>query len=261
MTRLRRVWRLAAIVLLSVAAVVTMNVGAALSVASQPSGGVVIPPTRQSRGALTLLVLGDSLAFGYRASARQKSFVGLLVRKLDVERPGSLVVNESQPGVAAGGMLAQLHRASSNSVDIVLVVVGANDIRELTNPIAFAVQERALLENVHAKYPAAPVLLATIPDVSARYFAIRSRNGAGSVAPLRAPLVILTAVDDSIIRKTAARFGATIVDLHALSVARGADDQRFISVDGLHPNDAGHARIAEFVWPSLAHAAGIDKER
>ena len=75
---------------------------------------------------------------------------------------------------------------------------------------------------------------------------------------MRAPLVALIAVDDAIIRETAARFGATIVDLHALSIAKGADDPRFISADGLHPNDAGHARIADFVWPTLAHAAGID---
>ncbi|MBV8281318.1 MAG: SGNH/GDSL hydrolase family protein [Candidatus Eremiobacteraeota bacterium] len=245
----------------SLAAIVTINVGAAPSVANQPSGGIVIPPTRQSRGPLNILVLGDSLASGYHASTRQKSFVGLLGSRLDVERPGSTVFNESQPGVAAAGMLAQLHRASSNPVDIVLVVVGANDIRKLTNPISFAIQERALLENVHAKYPAAPVLLATIPDVSARYFAIRPRNGAGGIAPLRAPLVILIAVDDTIIRKTAARFGATIVDLHALSVAKGADDPRFISPDGLHPSDVGHARIADFVWPTLAHAAGIDNEQ
>lgn len=46
------------------------------------------PAARRPRGPVTILVLGDTLAYGYGASTRAKSFVFLLNRRLTHVRPG-----------------------------------------------------------------------------------------------------------------------------------------------------------------------------
>ncbi len=135
-----------------------------------------------------------------------------------------------------------------------LVIAGANDIRKLTSPFAFARAQRELLERIHRKYPSAPVFMTNVPDVSNRYFSLHlGLRRTQVVAPLRLPLRYLIDTDDGIQNTLAHKFRATLVD-HALSQKRDADDPRFISGDGLHPNDAGHARIAAFMWPSLRKA-------
>ena len=49
-------------------------------------------------------------------------------------------------------------------------------------------------------------------------------------------------------RDMAAREGAVLVDLYAAMLP---DVQRYIGVDGLHPNEAGYARIAELFFQAI----------
>jgi lysophospholipase L1-like esterase len=49
-------------------------------------------------------------------------------------------------------------------------------------------------------------------------------------------------------RDVAAREGAVLVDLYAAMLP---DVFRYIGVDGLHPNEAGYARIAELFFQAI----------
>ena len=46
----------------------------------------------------------------------------------------------------------------------------------------------------------------------------------------------------------ASREGAVLVDLYAAMLP---DVQRYIGVDGLHPNEAGYTRIAELFFQAI----------
>jgi lysophospholipase L1-like esterase len=49
-------------------------------------------------------------------------------------------------------------------------------------------------------------------------------------------------------RDVAAREGAVLVDLYSAMLP---DVQRYIGVDGLHPNEAGYARIADLFFQAI----------
>ena len=149
-------------------------------------------------------------------------------RRLFHARAGSSIVNASYPGARTADLFAQLQRSPHRGIAAVLVVAGANDIRRLTTPLAFARQQRDLLERVHRQYPKAPVFMTNVPDVSGRYFSLRTMSRrTQAFAPLRIPLRWLIDIDDGVQQKLAREFGATLIDLHA--------------------------RIAAYMWPILAN--------
>ena len=248
--RAHRCLQWSALLLAGSGALLAIDVAAAVLLANKPSFAV-IPSRSTHAGPMRVLVLGDSLAYGYGTTTRTTSFVGVIAKKMTAQRVGSVVLNESFPGISTAELQAQLRRTPAGRVDLVLIVAGANDIRKLTDPLALAMQERAILAAVHGRYPLAPVLVTNVPDVSSRYFGLHFSNKRTQViAPLRVPLRLLIALDDTIVDAATSRSGATEIDLHTLSLTSDATNPRFISSDGLHPSDAGHARIARFLWPN-----------
>jgi lysophospholipase L1-like esterase len=214
--------------------------------------------TTNTSGPLTLLVLGDSLASGYRASP-SGSFVARLEANLSQARPGSRTYNMSDPGAHIADLQRQLENAHVAKADAVLLVAGGNDVRALTDPLRLALEERALLDRIHSRFPDAVVIVSTVPDVSRSMFALplerRKRVRLWSV--LQGPIRSMVAFDDSLVERLARNRNAAILDLLSLSRLPDADDPTFISSDGLHPNDAGHARIATYAWPIVAGALGV----
>ncbi len=49
-------------------------------------------------------------------------------------------------------------------------------------------------------------------------------------------------------RRVAEQEGVTLVDLYTLMLP---DVQRYIGVDGLHPNEAGYAQIADLFFQAI----------
>jgi|GEM_PF-908433 len=209
------------------------------------------------RGPITLLVLGDSLGSGFRASPGA-SFVARLGADLRRARPGSRTYNLSTPGSKIGDLQRQLVKAPVEKADAVMLVAGGNDVRALTDPLKLALQERALLDRIHARFPDAVVFVANVPDVSRSMFGLpATRKRFKLWSGLRSPIRSIVALDDALVERMARNRNAAILDLLSLSRLPDADDPRFISSDGLHPNDAGHARIAAYAWPIVAGALGI----
>jgi len=213
------------------------------------------PSHVEPRGALTIAVVGDSLARGMRASTPQRSFVGLLFARVAEVRPGSRLVNVSAPGARLREIPGQVARLPDERVDLVLMVAVGNDVMAATDPLSLARDERAAFDAIGRRFPAAPVLFTNVPDVSSRRFTFRSLGRRAFLPPsMRLPLSKIITFDNALVENIGAHRQAGLIDLEALSRTRDANDARFISPDGLHPNDAGHARLADFAWPAFATA-------
>jgi lysophospholipase L1-like esterase len=184
-------------------------------------------------GGLSVVVAGDSLARGMRARDLQHGFAGLVF----------------------GRIAAQIATLPAGRVDLVLLVAGGNDVMAATDPVSLARAERAAFDAIAARAPEAVVIYTNVPDVSSRRFTFRPL-GRPTILPaaMRLPLSGLVTFDNALVDRIGARRGAVLVDLQSLSRTHDANDPRFISRDGLHPNDAGHARLAAFAWPAVAAA-------
>lgn len=204
-----------------------------------------------------VVVLGDSFASGYHASPNA-DIVTLLGNRLAQARPSSTMTNLSVPGAGIANLPRQLMRAAPGRLDAVLTFAGANDVSKGTDPASIVLDEERILDAVARRNPRATVVVANIPDISTATFASHwSYRHMRLPAQLRWPIAALAAIDSSVLTRAAERRGATVFDLHGLSLRTGARNPALIGPDGLHPSDLGHARIAAYAWPVVADALGL----
>jgi hypothetical protein len=71
---------------------------------------------------------------------------------------------------------------------------------------------------------------------------------------MRFSLAGIVSYDNVLVERIGSRRKAALIDLQALSRTREGYDPRFISRDGLHPNDAAHLKLADFAWPVVNRA-------
>lgn len=150
---------------------------------------------------------------------------GLLRQRYLAQTP--LVVNAGRPGETAGDGVQRFRTAmAANSPDAVLLLDGHNDLGFTSTAI---LGYNALAQMAReAKASGARVFLATlVPSIPGR---LRSQ-----------PADTLLLFNDAV-RALAASEGAVLVDLHQAMLPNVLT---LIGVDGLHPNEAGYARMAE----------------
>lgn len=143
------------------------------------------------------------------------------------------VVNAGQPGQwAADAVPRFLAALSTNQPEVVLLLMGTNDLNTTsTTNAGVAALDRMAKE---ARGRGARVFLATLPP---------SLPGGPRTPPLQLQLTFNAGV-----RSLAAGEGAVLVDLNALMAAEA---QTWIGSDGLHPTEAGYARMAELFFDAI----------
>jgi lysophospholipase L1-like esterase len=262
---------IAAGVVAIVAIVVSVEAGGAIAYAALapvPALSRDTPPsTRRERD--TLVVIGDSLAYGFGAPAH-RGWVDEFRRRLQARSAGTSVVDLAVCGATVPQVEDEIARAPQGDAGAVFVVAGSNDALLFKHPLGLAWDERSLLSRIRRRFPGARILLSNVPDFSWRAFRPRAGEPPRQLGFMaRTALVLLTDVDDTVIARTASRFGARVLDLHDLVVrGEGADagiahlsadafDARYISADGLHPNARGYALLADFAWPAIARAMDV----
>lgn len=120
--------------------------------------------------------------------------------------------------------------------DAVLLMEGANDIPLGENGAASSAAAEIRVWVAEAKARGIRVFLATPTP---------GRPGNRQIQP-----ILLVDYADRM-RRVAEQEGVTLVDLYSLMLP---DVQRYIGVDGLHPNEAGYARIADLFFQAIQSA-------
>ena len=241
-----------------------------------------VPSTAGTQQGPVYLALGDSLAFGVGAS--NPSVTGYVARVHETLRTseryqasGLELVNLSEPGAksadlpAAGGQLESALKLISerqqgasqvaNEVQIITVDIGGNDLLALVAPGSPCLQsasvepcraafgdvlsaiETNLTEAIRRLRQAAPEAVIVVVDLY---------NPFSGTGDLREPIAELgvgqaNGVIGAVIANAALQ--ARAASVFQLFSGRGG---QWIAADGIHPNDNGHAVIAEAVLAAIA---------
>ncbi|MFL6108986.1 MAG: SGNH/GDSL hydrolase family protein [Marmoricola sp.] len=191
-----------------------------------------------------LAVLGDSIAWGQGASRERdrlgpRLVDGLAQRGIDADLRVFAV-----PGARSAGLAAQVRSALSWQPELVVIVIGANDLTHLV-PVDDAA--RALGEAVRRLREAgAEVVVAPAPDLSAvphvPVFLQEVVRAAGEVLREKQIAEVLAA-------------GGRLADPDQRASRAFATDRSLFSADRFHPSSAGYAVIADSLLPAVVQAA------
>ncbi|MGR7025367.1 SGNH/GDSL hydrolase family protein [Geodermatophilus sp. URMC 62] len=196
---------------------------------------------------LVFTVLGDSSAVGLgvdRASETPGALLAAALAEL-AERPVRLR-RLAVSGAESCELDPQVDRALAEHPDVVLIMIGANDVTTRTRP---SVSVRHLGDAVRRLREAgAQVVVGTCPDL-------------GTVRPIGQPLRLLA---QRWSRQLAAAQTIAVVEAGGRTVSLGsvlgpsfAQDRTLFSVDEFHPSAAGYASAAAVILPALADAVGV----
>jgi len=202
----------------------------------------VLAPARLSAAErFTLVFFGDSLTAGYGLEdPAEEAYPALIQRKIDSERLPWRVVNAGLSGETTAAGLRRVDWILRQPVDVFVLALGGNDGLRGLAPEVTAANLRAIIGRVRAINPGAAVLL----------------------AGMRMP----PNLGEDYTRRFAAVFPSVAEAEHVqlipflLEGVGGRTD--YNQADGMHPNAAGHALIAETLWPILrpqlvARASGL----
>jgi acyl-CoA thioesterase I len=199
--------------------------------ATTPAAPTAVAVVRPSDRPLRVLFIGDSLMWGSFASDESLTYRELVASALRADGPVD-VVTVGGPGESAAE--AARHLADEEPpVDLVLVELGAND-SVAVEPGEFGADYAALLDGVRALAPEAGLLCAGVwngPEIAAGF--------------------------DRELRPACAEHGGLVVPLSELYVDETLRGPEGSAVPGggvrdqFHPNDAGHAAIADALLAAL----------
>jgi len=175
-----------------------------------------------------VLFVGTSLTAGYGVDP-DEAFPALVQEKIDAAGLRYRVVNAGVSGETSAGALRRIDWLLRQEVAVFVLETGANDGLRGQDPETTRANVQAILDEVHRRQPSAKLVLVAmeaLPNYGEEY---RRR---------------FRAVYPGLARKNA----ATLVPFLLAGVA---GDRRLNQADGIHPNPAGHQRVAETVWKAL----------
>ena len=173
-----------------------------------------------------LMIFGDSLVAGYGLNAGE-GFPEQLQRALKAEGKDVKVLNAGVSGDTTAGGLARLDWALSDRPDVVMIILGGNDLLRGLDPQ----QTRENLQHILNRLQAQNVKVLLC----------------GMLAPVNLGLVYRQQFD-SIYPELADRFNIGFYPFFLQGVALNPE---FNQPDGLHPNKAGVAMITQSVLPTV----------
>jgi acyl-CoA thioesterase-1 len=178
-----------------------------------------------------IVALGDSLTAGLGV-APDEAYPALLEARLRREGFAYRVINAGVSGDTTAGGLRRVDWALRAKPEIVIVALGANDGLRGQSPGAMRDNLEAIVARLHAA--GARVLLAGMrlpPNYGAEY--TREFEAVYAAVARRAKVAFMPFLLDGV-----------------------AADARLNQADGIHPSAAGHAVIAERLWPHLRPLLG-----
>lgn len=194
-----------------------------------------------------LAVVGDSTAAGVGAAGEDGSLpVQVAVRVAAATGRRVRVVGYAVPGARTDTVRRLQAPALAGRLDVVLVVVGANDVTHATPPWVLRRRTGALLDALATTHPGAGLVLAGIPEFgTVPAFPQPLRALAGTYADL------LRGVQHDVAR---ARQGVRYVDIAREASPRFVGRPAAMSADGFHPASLGYGFWADALAPAVVDA-------
>lgn len=177
-----------------------------------------------------ILCFGNSLTAGYGIDDESKIWPTLLQERIDSLGLKYNVINAGLSGETTAGGAGRIDWVLSQKVDIFFLELGANDMLRGLDVNSTKVNLKKILDNVHAKYPGIPIILAGMmapPNMGEDY-----EKEFNAIFP-----------------KLSKEYNAKLIPFFLQDVA-GIPDLNLN--DGKHPNEKGQKVVLENVWKALA---------
>lgn len=187
--------------------------------------------TRAAEPVHAIVFFGDSLTFGYGLSdPDSQSYPALIQRRIDERQLPWRVINAGLSGDTTSGGVRRLNWVLRTPPDIFVLALGANDGLRGIPPAVTQANLETIIDRVRARYPQTRVVLAgmMMPPIL----------GADFVAAY-----------DAIYPRVAEEKHVRLIPFLLAGVGGVADLNQ---PDGIHPNVAGAAIVADNVWKTLA---------
>ncbi len=170
-----------------------------------------------------LVLIGDSLTEGFGVS-REQAYPALLQKKIDKAKKNWRIINSGIGGSTAASAPGRVEWALKQKPDMIILALGANDglrgtqIKNVEDNLALAIERCQ-----KAKVKVLLVGIKLPPNYGAAY----------------------TRAFEAIYPRLSKRFNVPLLPFLLEDVAGRGD---FNLADGIHPNEKGHAVIAETVF-------------
>lgn len=195
-------------------------------------------------GALRLVLLGDSLAYGTGARTVEDAIGPRLTQLLEGLGFDVDLHVVAVPGATTGELAAQVRRAVSLQPDVALIVIGANDLTRLIPPAQSAGALASAVTALRAE--GADVVVAPAPDLSDLSYVPPAVRAFVQHTCLRLQQQQAAATQSS---------GGTLAPISAELALAFAAEPALFSADRFHPSSSGYARIAQALSPFIVAAA------
>lgn len=180
---------------------------------------------------LRVVFLGDSLTSGYGISM-EHTYPALIGRMLEKEGYQVSILNAGVSGDTTAGGLRRIDWLLKQRPDIFFIALGANDSLRGQDPEEAKKNLSAIIDRTLEKYPQTRIILAGIkapPSMGSDY--------ESSFNPLYQTLA-----------------QEKQVPLIPFLLEGVAGEEALNLPDKIHPNEEGHKRIAQTVYPAIAEA-------
>ncbi len=192
-------------------------------------GTTAAAPSLPAGSGPRVVFVGTSLTAGYGLPSPDEAYVGRLQEIADSAGVPARMVNAGVSGETSAGGLRRIGSVVRDTVDVLVLELGANDGLRGQDTDALAANLEAIIDTTRAHWPEAEIVLAGMqapPNLGARY-----TKAFGDVFPRVAKE-----------RKT---------DLVPFLLDRVAGIRELNQGDGIHPTAEGARIVAHTVWPVL----------
>lgn len=211
----------------------------------KPEQGNVNNSSPMKSGPIVYVALGDSTGIGQ--GARNGGYVDRMFRKLEVQRPGSRLLNLCVSGATTIDVVReQLDEGIAANPDLVTLGIGINDIGHGLSLEEFAKNYQAILDRLK-KETHAVVVVTNIPDIS---------SAPRIPSPMRAEYQLTIDQFNQTLQEIATISGVIVFDVYTITRQQLPAHPEFFSADGFHPSDAGYEMWANEMWPVLDKVIG-----
>jgi len=203
--------------------------------------GRMLPDGRQDDDFLTLVMLGDSTSVGYGTRHADELPGVILARGVadHLDRPVRLR-SHGLTGATSADLPRQLDLCLAEAPDAVVILVGANDIRDMVPPWRSAAQLGATVAKLTSR--TIPVVVGTCPDF-------------GVITPIPQPLRSMLSqwsLRLAVLQERAASEAAGYaVAIAKLVSPQFVDRPDLFAPDRFHPSGAGYRRAMDVLLPAL----------